>query len=142
MVCPLLTVCQNVVIFLVASRGLNDSWMGFIVCLNRRKQLLLNIGFTTIIIILSLGHHSDLFMKVFAVCIGVLNCLKWVTICDIMGDSSLGQSKSILYNFHCPPVYFQVLSNELVYNSPVIFHLGYLRDQLTLCLQERYQKFF
>lgn len=131
MVCLLLTVCQNVVIFLAASRGLNDSWMCFIVCLNGRKQLFLDIEFTTIIIILRLGYHSDLCMKVFTVCIGVLNCLKWVTICDIMGDSCLGQSKSVLYNFHCPPVYFQILSNELVYNSPVILHLGCVRDQLT-----------
>lgn len=65
-----------------------------------------------------------------------------MAICDIMGDNCLGQSKSILYNFHFPPVYFQVLSTELVYNSPVIFHLGYVRDHLTLYLQDQYQKFF
>lgn len=141
MVCPLLSVCQNVVIFLVASRGLNDSSMGFIVCLNRRKQLFPDVEFTTIIIILRLGYHSDLCMKVFTVC-RVLNCLRWVTIGDVMGDGCLGQSKSILYNFRCPSVYFQVLSNELVYNSLVIFHFGYVRDQLPLCLQDQYQRFF
>lgn len=54
-----------------------------------------------------------------------------MTISDIMGSSCWGHSKSALYNFHCPPVYFQVLFNELVYSSPVIFHLGYVGDQFT-----------
>lgn len=139
--CPLLIVCQIMGIILAASRSLNDSWMCFIVCLNRRKQLFLDIEFTTIIIILRLGYCSVLYMKVFTDCIGVLNCLKWVTISDIMGGSCWGQSKSILYNFHCSPVYFQVLFNELAYNSPVIFHLGCVRDQLTLSLRDQYQKF-
>lgn len=55
-----------------------------------------------------------------------------MTISDIMGGSCWGQSKSILYDFHCPPVYFQVLFNELVCSSLVIFCLGCVRDQLTL----------
>lgn len=57
-----------------------------------------------------------------------------MTISDIMGGSSWGQSKSVLYNFHCPPVYFQVFFSKLIYNSSVIFHLGCVRDQLTLSL--------